>query len=61
MEKQKRIKINHGYATVSEDCSQETIDMINRLADAAYNFNVKEIQITKAKITINPKQQLKTT
>lgn len=52
MKKQKRIALNHGHARVDEDCSQETIDMLNALADAAYNMDLRSIQILKAKITI---------
>lgn len=52
MKKQKRIKINHGSARVDEDCSPETIDMLNKLADAAYNMDLKSVQIPKVKIDI---------
>jgi len=44
MKKQKRIKINHGTARVDEDCSQETINMLNALADAAYNMDFTKIE-----------------
>lgn len=44
MKKQKRIELNHGSARVDEDCSQETIDMLNKLADAAYNMDFSKIK-----------------
>lgn len=36
--KTKRIKLNHGTATVDENCPQKTIDILNDLSDKAYNM-----------------------
>ena len=49
MKKQKRIALNHGSARVDEHCSQETIDMLNKLADAAYNMDFSKIEKVKKK------------
>lgn len=42
MKKQKRIPVKGGSARVDEDCSQETIDMVNRLAELAYDYKPEE-------------------
>lgn len=35
----KRIKINHGTATVDINCPQKTIDLLNELSDKVYNMD----------------------
>ena len=60
MKKQKTIKINHGTARVDEDCSQETIDMINKLADAAYNMKMPNKLKQKQSLERTPKPNLPT-
>ena len=58
--KQKRIFINHGSARVDVDCSQETIDMINKLADIAYNMDLSKVEKIKPKQNNINKTQLPT-
>ncbi len=52
MKKQKRIKLKHGTAHVDENCSPETIESLNTLADLACSMGIESIQIPKAKIDI---------
>lgn len=47
MKKQKRIALKYGSAMVDEDCSQETIDMLNRLVEKAYHAHVKNVERIK--------------
>ncbi len=54
---QKRIQLKYGTATVSEDCSQKTIDALNELAEIAYNMDAKMMRFNGVKIGINPKPQ----
>ena len=42
MAKQKRIQLKHGYATVDEPVSQETIDALNRVSELAYQRDLNE-------------------
>jgi hypothetical protein len=53
MKKQKRIALKHGSARVDENCSQETIDSLNRLCELAYEMDVKEISANGLKIEVN--------
>lgn len=41
MKKQKRIPLKHGSARVDENCSQETIDMLNKMTELAHETEVK--------------------
>lgn len=38
MKKQVRIKLKYGTARVDEDCSKETINMLNKLSELAYKW-----------------------
>jgi hypothetical protein len=62
MKKQKRIALTHGSARVDEDCSQETIDMLNKLADAAYNMDFSKVKkpLKKSDVTRTPNPNLPT-
>lgn len=45
MKKNKRIKLIHGEATVDENCSEETIKMLNKISEKLYNSSVKDGEI----------------
>jgi len=46
---QNRIKITHGYATVSKECSKDTIDALNELSKIAYKKNKIIVMILTGK------------
>ena len=44
MKKQKRIPLKHGSTRVDEDCSQATIDMLNKMCELAYEMTAKQLK-----------------
>ena len=44
MKKQKRIPLKYGSARVDEDCSQTTIDMLNKMCELAYEMTTKQLK-----------------
>lgn len=39
----RRIKIKHGYATVSADCDKKTIQALNKLSEAIHKMSISDL------------------
>lgn len=45
-----RVRLKHGSARVAENCSKETIDMLNKMVELAYNMKEEDlIKLKEAK------------
>jgi hypothetical protein len=57
MKKQKRIPLKYGSARVDEDCSQTTIDMLNKICELAYEMPTKKLKQPDVVGSLQPIQE----